>query len=89
MKVTIDGSAFNTMEELHELLKLNLNLHDDYEGSLDELWNSLMNECEMPLTIYWIDFEESKLLLGDDLNEIIDLFNEAHDEIEDFVIEYE
>lgn len=89
MNVTIDASEFNTIEEFHELLKEKLKFPDDYADTLDELWDCLVNHCSLPLNLFWTDFEVSKTLIGPSINEIVDLFNEAHDEIKDFVIEYQ
>lgn len=89
MKMTIDASEFNTLEEFHKLLKEKLDLPEDYSESLDDLWDCLMHRCEMPLTVYWTDFDVSRTLIGDALDDVVELLNEAHDEIEDFVIEYQ
>ena len=89
MNVTIDASEFNTIEELHELLKEKLSFPEDYADTLDDLWDSLMNHCTLPLNLYWTDFEVSRTLIGDPLNDFVVLLNEAHDEIDDFIIEFQ
>jgi len=48
-----------------------------------------MNHCTLPLNLYWTDFEVSRTLIGDPLNEFVVLLNEAHDEIDDFIIEFQ
>jgi ribonuclease inhibitor len=88
MKVTIDASEFNTVGEFHELLKEKLDFPETYADTLDDLWDCLMNHCTLPLSLYWIDFETSHTLIGDPINEIVELLNEAHDEIDDFIIEF-
>lgn len=89
MNVTIDASEFNTIDELHELLKEKLNFPENYSDTLDDLWECLMNHVELPLSLYWTDFEISRTLIGNDIQEFVELFNEAHDEIDDFIIEYQ
>lgn len=87
MDINIDASEFNNLEEFHELLKEKLEFPDNYDDTLDALWDCLVHHCKMPLTLYWIDFETSKSLLGSDADDLVDLFNEAQDEIEDFIFE--
>lgn len=89
MNVTIDASEFNSIEELHELLKEKLDFPEEYADTLDDLWDCLMNHCKLPLNLYWTDFEVSKTLIGESIEDFVELLNEAHDEIEDFVIEFQ
>lgn len=85
--LNIDASEFNNLEEFHELLKEKLDFPDSYGDNLDDLWDCLVNHCKMPLTFYWLDFETSRTLLGKDAEDLLDLFYEAQDEIEDFYFE--
>lgn len=87
MEIIVDASEFNSLEEFHEILKEKLGFPEDYDDTLDALWDCLMNHCKMPLTLYWIDYETSKTLLGQEAEELLDLFNEAQDEIKDFIFE--
>lgn len=87
MYIYIDASEFNNEYEFHEILKEKLNFPDEYNDTLDDLWDYLLNKCQMPLTIYWIDYPTSEIILGDYAKELLDLFNEAQDEIEDFSFE--
>lgn len=89
MYVTIDASEFNTVYEFHEIIKEKLNFPDSYKHTLAGLWDCLLNHCEMPLTLYWTDFQTSRELLGKNADALVDLFNEAQEEIEDFSFELE
>jgi len=87
MYINIDAGEFNNLEEFHELLKEKLAFPDSYGDNLNDLWDCLINHCQMPLTLYWVDYDTSKKLLGNSADELLDLFNEAQDEIEDFYFE--
>lgn len=87
MYINIDASEFSNLYEFHEIIKEKLNFPDNYNDTLEDLWDCLLNKCRMPLTIYWTDYPTSETLLGDNASEILDLFTEAQDEIDDFNFE--
>lgn len=87
MNIVIDACEFNTLEEFHELIKEKLDLPEDYNDTLDALWDCLVHKIDHPINLYWLDFEISKDLLGSDADDLLDLFNEAAEEIEDFNFE--
>jgi ribonuclease inhibitor len=87
MEVIIDASEFNNLEEFHELIKEKLSFPDAYGDNLDDLWDCLVHHCKLPVTMYWTDFDTSKALLGDDADDLLELFKEADDELDDFHFE--
>lgn len=87
MNIIIDASEFNSLEEFHELIKEKLDFPEDYNDTLDALWDCLVHHCQLPITLYWTDYETSETLLGDDAKELLELFQEADDELEDFHFE--
>lgn len=87
MDVNIDACEFNNLEEFHELIKEKLDFPESYNDTLEELWDCLVHHCNMPLSLYWIDYETSKTILGNDAEELLELFKEADDELKDFHFE--
>ena len=79
MYMNIDASEFNSVYEFHEILKEKLSFPETYNDTLDELWDCLLNHCKMPLTLYWVDYETSRALLGKYAEDILELFKEAQD----------
>lgn len=63
-----------------------LGLPEYYGKNLDALWDCLTGWIDLPLTIEWRDFEESKRLMGDYANKLLKLFLEAEQELEGFKI---
>ncbi|KHD35862.1 barnase inhibitor [Clostridium acetobutylicum] len=63
--VTIDGKEFKDKENLHRILKKELNFPEYYGKNLDALWDCLTGETKMPLKIVWKNFNDSKGYLGE------------------------
>lgn len=85
--VIIDSSEFNNLEQFHHLLKKKLQLPSYYGENLDALWDCLTGWVNLPLTIEWKGFEQSKSILGTQKAQaILDLFLKAQQEIKGFTI---
>lgn len=87
MNVTIDAIEFNSIEEFHELIKEKLNFSSDYDDTLEALWEHLVHRCKSQVNLFWLDYETSETILGDYAKELVDLFQEADDELEYFHFE--
>ena len=87
MKVVLNGKEMKTRDELHNTLKLKLDLPDYYGNNLDALWDCLTGWVDLPLTIKWINFNKSKLYLGEYAEKTRDIFQDAQNELQDFYIE--
>jgi ribonuclease inhibitor len=84
MKVVIDGNQIVSQEELHKILKRELELPDYYGNNLDALYDCLTSWVDLPLTIEWNNFSESKNCLGDYANKVLETFKEAEEELDEF-----
>ena len=87
MNITIDACEFNSLEEFHELIKEKMEFSEDYDDTLEALWDHLVHKCKHVVNLYWIDYETSKTILGEDAKALLDLFQEADDELEYFHFE--
>ena len=76
-KVVIQGSKLTYKKKLHQILKQKLKFPDYYGENLDALWDCLTTDIKLPLTIEWVDFQESKALLGDYAENTLEIFNAA------------
>ena len=88
MQITLQGKEITTIEDFHKVVKRDLQLPDYYGNNLDALWECLTGWVATPLTIIWLDLEESKAMLGPAINRIVDTFNDAEKKVEGFKIEY-
>ncbi|WP_102272008.1 barstar family protein [Cytobacillus massiliigabonensis] len=85
-KVIINGEHFVNMQKFHKHIKDKLELPDYYGGNLDALWDCLTGWIDMPLLIVWENFEKSKEYLGDEIHKIVQVFKDAEEEVEGFIL---
>ncbi|AQM59785.1 barstar family protein [Clostridium baratii] len=85
-KVILDGEDFTTKEELHSILKSKLELPNYYGNNLDSLWDCLTGWIGGPVTLEWINFEKGKDNLGEYGQKLLEVFKEAQEEIDGFVL---
>ncbi|GAK79569.1 hypothetical protein B4073_2620 [Bacillus subtilis] len=79
----IDGRDFENIEVLHDVLKDKLDFPDYYGGNLDALWDCLTGWVDLPLTLVLINFEFSKKFLGSYANDVLEVLQEAQEELKD------
>ncbi|MBD7911554.1 MULTISPECIES: barstar family protein [Clostridium] len=82
-EIILDGREFTSKKELHEILKSKLKLPDYYGNNLDALWDCLTTDVELPMTIEWINFSNSKELLGEYAEQTKKVFMDASDFLEE------
>lgn len=86
-KLTLDGKEITSEEKLHEILEEKLDLPDYYGRNLDALWDCLTGWVDLPLTIEWVNHEESKKLLGDYYEKLLVMLRDAERELRGFTLE--
>ncbi|MCY8200994.1 barstar family protein [Bacillus subtilis] len=82
-KIMIDGRDFENIEVLHDVLKDKLDFPDYYGRNLDALWDCLTGWMDLPLTLVLINFEFSKKFLGSYADDVLEVLQEAQEELED------
>jgi ribonuclease inhibitor len=82
----IDTTKCSTIDDVHDQLKAVLHLPDYYGKNLNALWDCLTGWLEMPLTIEWIGFEDAEKRIGSTVRGILELLQEAENEIPGFRI---
>lgn len=89
-KVIINGEEFRNIQEFHKYIKVKLELPDYYGENLDALWDCLTGFIDLPLLLVWRNYKKSKGYMGKDIEEILQLFKEVQEELEDnFIVEVE
>ncbi|MCS7464811.1 barstar family protein [Paenibacillus doosanensis] len=87
--IILDGTKIETREQLHAVLKQSLALPDYYGNNLDALWDCMTGWVQMPLTVRWLHFEESEKKLGDYSRLLLQLLEQAEQEIAGFRLQLE
>lgn len=85
-KIILDGKVFLTKEELHKILKSKMNLPEFYGNNLSGLWDLITGFIPLPMTIEWINFKESQVNLGHYAKDVLRVFKDAEEELDDFKI---
>jgi len=67
VRVTIDGTAVKTQQDVHDQLKAQLDFGPYYGDNLSALWDRLYRDVERPVELVWQDSETSKANLGAEL----------------------
>ena len=87
LRVILNGADFDSMEHLHKVLKVKLELPDYYGENLNALWDCLTAWVELPMIIEIQNVDKFKENHGNNASEFIQLLEEAQDEIEGFGLE--
>ena len=86
MKVALQGSEMTSVQALHAQLKQQLSFPDYYGENLDALWDCI--RCvDVPLTVEWRDFAQSRLHLGQYADRILETLRDAEQEVPGFILE--
>lgn len=78
----LDFSSCKYLGEVHEVIKIGLELPDWYGANLDALWDAITGLMYVPANIKIIFKPETKAAekLGDEIDRIISIFIEAQEE---------
>ncbi len=85
MRVTLDGKRMTTQQDTHDYLQKELQLPDYYGKNLDALWDLLSAYYES-LHIVLLNAEAIEENLGDYGKKLLQLFDDAEEEILGFTI---
>ena len=82
--ITLKGEEISNLIEIYDVLAKRLAFPPHFGRNLDALWDFLSTDQEKPLTIRWINSEESQFSLGDQFDKLIELFDQLSEERKDF-----
>ena len=81
-QIVLNGEEFTSKENFHNLIKKQLGFPEYYGNNLDALWDSLTTDMELPIEIYWTNFNKSREQLGKYALVALDIFERAAEESE-------
>ncbi len=84
MVITLKGEEISNLTDFYDVLAKRLAFPSHFGRNLDALWDFLSTDQEKPLTIRWINSEESQFSLGDQFDKLIELFDQLSEERKDF-----
>ena len=76
-EIILDGSKIENEQDFHKLMSKLLDFCPYYGANLEALRDRLSNDVERPVTIIWINSEQSKQYLGECFNRIIQIFEQS------------
>ncbi|WP_459202020.1 barstar family protein [Methanococcus sp. CF] len=83
----IEGNTFKDAFELYPYIVTELNLRNRCWATSERLWDSFSEKYDLPVTIKWINFKESRKKLGKDADEMVDVLLEIKNILKSFELE--
>lgn len=87
--IEFDGRDFKDIECTHGIIKSKLDLPEYYGNNLDALWDCLTGWVDVPILIKWNNYNESYNHLGSYAKELMSVFEDASNEVEELTFELE
>ncbi|PKN51311.1 MAG: barnase inhibitor [Deltaproteobacteria bacterium HGW-Deltaproteobacteria-13] len=88
-RCTLNGKAIRSLDDLYDQLAVGLSLPKYFGRNLDALWDVLATDVEGPFEIVWNHADKSRKVLGDDFDQVLELFQELEKERDDFELKIE
>ncbi|MGE4802897.1 barstar family protein [Yersinia hibernica] len=76
-EVILDGASVETEPDFHKVMSTLLDFGPYYGKNLDALRDRLSNDVERPVTIVWLNSEQSKRCLGECFDKIVQIFEQT------------
>lgn len=76
-EIILDGTNIENEHDFHEVMSALLAFGPYYGGNLDALRDRLSNDVERPVTIIWLNSEQSKKYLGECFDRIVQIFEQT------------
>lgn len=89
--VIIHGKEIMSVENLQNMLIEKLKIDKKFLEDMDSMWDGLTSAAKLPLTIEWRDFLESREVLGDYADQLMNLMFNVEEELEElftFVLKF-
>ncbi|OMQ20229.1 MULTISPECIES: barstar family protein [Serratia] len=76
-EVILDGASIKTEPDFHKIMSTLLDFGPYYGKNLDALRDRLSNDVERPVTIIWLNSEQSRSCLGECFDKIVQIFEQT------------
>ncbi|AVV38289.1 MULTISPECIES: barstar family protein [Pantoea] len=76
-EIILDGSEIKNEQDFHKFMSKLLDFGPYYGTNLEALRDRLSNDVERPVTIIWINSEQSKQYLGECFHRIVQIFEKS------------
>jgi len=86
-KIVFDSSHVESIDQLHSELSRSLDFPDYYGANLDALYDCLSGDVALPLRIIWKNYNITRLKLGKDAEEVLNVMKDFAKEEPDFTLE--
>jgi ribonuclease inhibitor len=86
MHVQLHTAGCQSVADFHLVLQQSLHLPPYYGANLDALWDCLTGYVELPLTVQWVDYDQTADHLQEFAERLRALFQEAEFEREGFTL---
>lgn len=80
----LNGRTIRSLDDLYDQLSIRLSLPEHFGRNLDALWDVLSTDAEGSFEIVWKHADDSKKLMGQDFDRVLNLLQELEEEQEDF-----
>jgi ribonuclease inhibitor len=79
-EIILDGTNIKNEYDFHKVMSALLDFGPYYGGNLDALRDRLSSDVERPVTIIWLNSEQSKKYLGECFDQIVQIFEQTKEQ---------
>ena len=88
-RYTLDGNKIESLADFYDRISSLMKLSAHFGRNLDALWDVLATDIEGPFEINWTHTDNSRKLMGNDFNRVLQLLRELEEERDDFQLKIE
>ncbi|PTM57979.1 barstar family protein [Desmospora activa] len=85
-EVYLAGKRIKNRDDFHKEIRESFGFPAYYGGNLDALWDMLTGWIQLPVTLIWEDFFDSRDAMGNAVDPIVNVLKEAEVELDGFTI---
>ncbi|SUX53810.1 barstar family protein [Chromobacterium vaccinii] len=86
-EIFVDGEGIKTESDFHRIISEKLEMGPYYGANLDALWDRLSNDVERPVSLVWVNSEQSRQYLGEGFDKIVGVLERVKKQDIDFNFE--
>ncbi|WP_043593102.1 barstar family protein [Chromobacterium haemolyticum] len=86
-EIFLDGEGIKAESDFHRIISEKLEMGSYYGANLDALWDRLSNDIERPVSLVWVNSEQSRQYLGEVFDKIVGVLERVKEQDIDFNFE--